>query len=292
MLDLPDLTGQVFAVTGGNGGLGKATAKGLAAAGATVVLLCRSMAKATAARDEVQAHAPGADVHRVECDLSDYASVHRAAIELRSGWHRLDGLVHAAGAVVRERTETPEGHEALFAVNHLGPFLLTALVRDRLVAAPPARVVVLAGMYHKKATIDLDDPMFERRPWSFQEASNATQLARVMFALELAEQLRPHGVLVNAVHPGAVLTDAQDHLPWHLRLLVHTVMRPGFVRPDKGAEPVLRLAASPDVAGITGRYWHRLRADTPHPDALDPDRRAALWALSSELVGLEARAAC
>lgn len=291
MLDLPDLSGQVFAVTGGNGGLGKATAKGLAAAGATVILLCRSMDKATAARDEIQTSVPGADVHRVLCDLGDFASVHRAAIELRSGWHRLDGLVHAAGAMLLERTETQEGLEAIFAINHLGPFLLTALVRDLLVAAPPARVVVLAGMYHKKATLDLDDPMFEHRPWSFQEASNASQLAKVMFALELADQLADDGVLVHAVHPGAVLTDAQDKLPWHLRLLVHTIMRPGFVKPDRGAIPVLRLAASREVDGITGRYWHKTREDAPHPDALDPAKRRALWALSEELVGLQARAA-
>ncbi|MFN8060236.1 MAG: SDR family NAD(P)-dependent oxidoreductase [Vicinamibacterales bacterium] len=256
------LRGAVCAVTGANSGLGQEIALGLARLGASVVLLCRRASEGEPVRRRVLMAVPDADVSVVTCDLSDLASVRRAADSLLTDRTRLDVLVHNAGATFPRRTVTADGVEATLAVDVVGPFLLTSLLRERL-EAHGGRVITLTGIYHRKGHVDATDLAFTRRPYDWLSANNQAQRGRFLFVWELAR--RAPTLFTAAVHPGAVLTGAQARQPWLIRALVHTVARPGFVRAEVGAIPVLRLAAHPGVVGPSGRFFDRCRlaADTP-----------------------------
>ena len=276
----------VFLVTGANSGIGRATARALARRGEVVVMACRDLARGEAARAALLAEVPGADLHVLRCDLAELASVRIFAAEVSTRFPGVRALVHNAGVYPSERTLSADGFELMLAVGFLGPFLLTHLLRPALIAAAPARVVQLAGIYHRRGSIDLTDLQWQRRPWDRAAANNQVQLARVIFMVELARRLGGLGVTANAVHPGAVLTEALDQAPWYLRLLAHTLARPGFVRPDRGAAPVVRLATAPDLADVTGCFFDRL-VPTPHiPAALDSELAAQLWAQAEQLVGI------
>ena len=276
----------VFLVTGANSGIGRATARALARGGEVVVMACRDPARGEAARTALLAEVPGAELHVLRCDLAELASVRSFAAEVSARFSGVRALIHNAGVYPRERTLTVDGFELMLAVGFLGPFLLTHLLRPALLAGAPARVVQLAGIYHRRGSIDLTDLQWQRRPWDRAAANNQVQLARVIFMVELARRLDGLGVTANAVHPGAVLTEALDQAPWYLRLLAHTLARPGFVRPDRGAAPVIRLASAPDLAHVSGRFFDRF-VPAPHvPAALDGEVAARLWAQAERLVGI------
>ncbi len=279
------LWGKVCAVTGANVGIGYEIATGLARMGGTVLVLCRDERRGARAQRAIAAAAGSEDVHFVRCDVASLASVRAAAAAIRAGWPRLDVLVHNAGAAFPARTLTEDGIEATLAVDVAGPFLLTALLRDRLERAR-GRVVTLAGIYHRRGRMDLGDLGFARRPYRWLAANNQAQLGRVLFTAELAR--RAPGLTAVAVHPGGVLTRAQQALPVAIRLLIHTLLRPGFVRAEIGAAPALRLAAHPALGDVSGRFFDRFRLA---PDA--PDRRlaAGLWTTLETLTGADRAAA-
>lgn len=273
------LRGKVCAVTGATSGIGREVARGLARLGGTVVLICRRAAEGEHVRAALVAARPGADVHVVGCDLADFVSIRAAADELRRLWPRLDVLVHNAGATFPARTITADGVEATLAVDVVGPFLLTALLRERLEASQ-ARVVTLTGIYQRKGQVDLEDLHFTRRPYDWLAANNQAQRGRLLFTTELAR--RAPRITATSVHPGAVLTGAQARLPRLLRALIHTLMRPGFVRAEVGAIPVLRLAAHPDPGPVTGRFFDRCRLA---PDRQDPMLASAFWLSCERMCG-------
>jgi NAD(P)-dependent dehydrogenase (short-subunit alcohol dehydrogenase family) len=265
------LRGKICAVTGANSGIGEEVSLGLARLGASVLLLCRRLAEAERVRRRILAVRPGADVSVVPCDLADFASIRRAAAQILNGWPRLDVLVHNAGASFPQRTLTPDDIEATLAVDVVGPFLLTSLLCNRLQACQ-GRVIALTGIYQRKGHVDLADLHFRHRPYDWLAANNQAQHGRWLFTAELAR--RAPDLAVFAVHPGAVLTGSQARLPRLLRLLVHTLARPGFVRPEVGAIPVLRLAAHPDAVRLSGRFFDRCRLAS---DVADPALARAFW---------------
>jgi NAD(P)-dependent dehydrogenase (short-subunit alcohol dehydrogenase family) len=273
------LRGKVCAVTGANSGIGLEVALGLARLGGSVVLLCRRPAEGERVRQVLLARYPGADVSAVTCDVGDFGSVRRAAVQLLDERRRLDVLVHNAGATFPRRTMTADGVEATLAVDVVGPFLLTALLRERLEAAR-ARVITLTGIYHRKGRVDVEDLHFSHRPYAWFAANNQAQACRWLFMSELAR--RSPLMTTASVHPGAVLTGAQGHLPGIVRALIHTLARPGFVRPEVGAIPVLRLAARPDVAQVTGRFFDRCHLA---PDVADAALARRFWAACEEMTG-------
>jgi NAD(P)-dependent dehydrogenase (short-subunit alcohol dehydrogenase family) len=273
------LRGKVCAVTGANSGIGQEVALGLARLGASVVLLCRRPAEGERVRRSILARKPGADVSVLGCDIGHFGSIREAAAQLLRGWERLDVLVHNAGATFPQRTMTPDGIEATLAVDVVGPFLLTALLRQRLQACG-GRVITLTGIYQRKGKVDTNDLHFANRSYEWLAANNQAQRARWLFMSELAR--RAPQLITASVHPGAVLTGAQTRLPYPVRALIHTVMRPAFVRPEVGVIPVLRLAAHPGPRHVTGRFLYTFQFT---PDVAEPTQARTLVSACEEMTG-------
>jgi NAD(P)-dependent dehydrogenase (short-subunit alcohol dehydrogenase family) len=276
------MRGKVCVLTGATSGIGYEVARGLARMGATLVLLVRDRQRGERARAAITAETPGASLQVLPCDLSSLRSVSEAAEAIRARFIHVDLLVHDAGASFPQRTLTTDGIEGTLAVDVVGPFALTMHLLDRLEGG---RVITLAGIYQRRAEVVLDDLGFARRRYHWLAASNQAQRGRVLFTAELAR--RALAVTAVAVHPGAVLTAAQGQLPRLVRLLIHTLLRPGFVRAELGALPVLRLAAQPRL-DVSGRFFDRFRLA---PDRPDPALAGRFWEACEKLAGLHQRGA-
>jgi NAD(P)-dependent dehydrogenase (short-subunit alcohol dehydrogenase family) len=280
------MDGRTVVITGANSGVGKATAVALAAAGARTVITARNESRGRSALADIKS-ASGSDRVELEVfDLADLASVRRGAAQILDRCDRIDVLVNNAGLVLSERTETVDGIETTFAVNHLGPFLLTRLLTDRLVASAPARVVNVASIAHRSARRGLDfDDLQARGRYSAMSVYARSKLANVLFTAELARRLAGQGVTANSLHPGTVATgyardgDASGILAFGIK-----VIKPFILTPEKGAKTSVYLASSPEVAGVTGRYFVKCRARKPSAAARDEAAAARLWSVSEELV--------
>ncbi len=282
------MQGKVAVVTGSNVGIGFETAVGLAALEATTVLACRNRTKAEAAAREITTRTWNDDVHVVPLDLSDLASVRKAADDILTRWDRLDVLVNNAGGTWSERQETAQGFEHTFGVNHLGHFSLTNLLLPRLKASAPSRIVNVTSVGHHAARrgMRFDDLQSERH-YEAMEAYCRSKLANVLFTRQLAKRLEADAVAVtvNAVHPGPVRSsfgmdgDLQGFMGFGMRLV-----RPFEISPKRGAKTSLYLAASPDVAGKTGMYWVRSKPGHMSRQARDDEAAARLWDESERLL--------
>ena len=285
-----DMRGRTVVVTGANSGIGYETAVALAGMGATVVMAVRTPAKGEAARAQLLART-GAPEERVvlgELDLASFASIRSFAAWFLDAYDRLDILVDNAGLILSERSETAEGYEMTFGVNHLGHFLLTDLLAERLVASAPSRVVVVASTAHRWAVRGLDraDLQSTRRYRSMQ-VYGRSKLANVQFALELARRLEGTGVTVNAVHPGSINSHFGGDgdtgvMSWWMGRFGRYVLR----TPEAGARTQVMLAASdaPEVLGQTGGYWSYQRRWKPSRQARSREAQSWLWEASRRMV--------
>ena len=281
------MNGKVCVVTGANAGIGRATALGLAKLGATVVLVCRNSERGQAAVREIKAVSGNQAVDMVEADLSTQAAVRQLAADLRARYSQLHVLINNAGIAPVRRSLTADGIESAFAVNYLAPFLLTNLLLDELKASAPARVVNVAGDFHRKATIRFDDLMSEK-DYSGTAANNQAKLALIMFTYELARRLEGTGVTANCLHPGPTATDGPLHDP-NLSAFgraMYRIVRVFFQSPEKGAGTSIYLAASPEVDGATGEYFSKKRAVASSPESYDLAVALRLWDVSAQLTGL------
>ncbi len=271
-------------VTGGSGGIGRATAEGLAALGARVGIVGRDRGRTERAAGEI-ARSTGGTVDVFVADLSSQAEVRRLAGEVLAAYPRLDVLVNNAGGYWAHRHVTADGLEHTFALNHLAPFLLTDLLLDRLRASAPARVVTVSSGAQSMGRIDFDDLMGEDR-YDGQQAYNQSKLANVLFTYELARRLDGSGVTANVLHPGVVRTSfgQEDPLGW-MRLMLPFV-RPFLKSPDRGAATSVHLASAPDLEGVTGTYFVDKRPKKSSPRSYDEQVAKRLWDESARLVGL------
>jgi NAD(P)-dependent dehydrogenase (short-subunit alcohol dehydrogenase family) len=281
-----DMAGSTVLVTGGTGGIGLATATGLAVLGARVGIVGRSAGRGAVAATAVRRQVPSARVDVFEADMSVQADVRRLADEVKVTYPRLDVLVNNVGGYWAHRHVTADGLERTFALNHLAPFLLTHELLDRLVASAPARVVTVSSGAQAMGRIDLDDLQGERA-YSGQRAYNQSKLANVLFTYELARRLEGTGVTATVLHPGVVRTSfgQEDSGRW-MRLML-PVVRPFLKTPRQGAATSIHLASSPDVAGVSGAYfanrWPRRSAAASY----DRDLARRLWDASASLVGVQ-----
>lgn len=279
------IEGKVVVITGANTGIGLAAGKALAARGAHIILTSRDPEKGAAALDAVRA-AGGSTAEVMALDLASFASIEAFAAALLKRHPRIDVLINNAGLVLSQRSQTAEGFETTFGVNHLGHFLLTDLLRERLIASAPARIINVSSDAHKAAPNGLDfDDLQSEKGYSSIGAYGRSKLANILFTRELARRLEGTGVTVNALHPGVVSTRfGQDgDAAWWLRWF-YAVGKPFLRTPEKGAETTVHLAVSPELQAISGRYFKNSREATPAPAGRDDAAAARLWAASEALV--------
>jgi NAD(P)-dependent dehydrogenase (short-subunit alcohol dehydrogenase family) len=293
-----DLTGRAAIVTGATAGIGVETARALATAGADVTLAVRNLAAGNRVADDINRGLAHPRVRAAALELGDLASVR--AFAAAWGGRPLHLLVNNAGIMACPLQRTADGFEQQFGVNHLGHFLLTRLLMDSLLAAAPARVVVLTSAAHHLADIDFDDPNHAHRPYDPFLAYGQSKTANVLFAVELTRRYAARGVTANAVMPGAVTTELGRHLDkaalqakgW----LDENGNVPGAKTPAQGSATSVWAAVGPELAGIGGRYLEDCAealpysAERPHggvkAHALDTATAARLWTLSERLTGL------
>jgi NAD(P)-dependent dehydrogenase (short-subunit alcohol dehydrogenase family) len=259
-------------VTGATDGLGRRLARELAAKGATVLVHGRNPERLEATLEEVRSQTGSEKLGSYLADLSSLGEVRGLAERILSEHDRLDVLVNNAGIISREREESGDGFELTFAVNHLSHFLLTGLLLPLLKDSSASRVVNVASA--GQSPIDFADPMLERG-YDAMKAYSQSKLAQIMFTLELAERLRGTGVTANALHP-ASLMDTK---------MVRGTFGYAKSTVEEGAEAAARLAASPELEGVTGRYFDGTREARANRQAYDAEARQKLWALSEELCG-------
>jgi NAD(P)-dependent dehydrogenase (short-subunit alcohol dehydrogenase family) len=278
------MQGKVCLVTGASSGIGKSTALGLAEMGATVVLACRSAERGDAARLDIIKASNNESVSLALVDLANFASVRSFANDFRRNFSRLDVLVNNAGIYSSKRVVTVDGFESTFAINHLGHFLLTNLLLELLKASAPSRIVNVSSEAQRSGHINFDDLQGERRYFGWKSYSQS-KLANVLFTYELARRLKGTGVSVNCVHPGTVRTNFGRKNGGLLGVAVK-VFAPFMLSAEEGAKTVVWLASSPELTGVTGRYFAKQSELKSSRESYDLEVANQLWEVSSELVGL------
>ena len=274
---MPDLDGRTFLVTGANTGIGKETVRALAQRGARVFLACRSESSGRAALDEIAAQTGNRSLELLSLDLGDLDSVRRCADAFLAAGEPLHVLINNAG-LAGQRGMTDSGFEIAFGTNHVGPFLFTSLLLDRLRSSAPARIVTVASIAHYNAP-GIDWEAVRRPGTSFtgMREYSVSKLANVLHAQELARRLADSGVTTYSLHPGTVASDIWRRVPWPVRPL----MKRRMDTPEHGARTSVYCAASPEVAGDSGQYYDDCRRREPAV-AATATLAGELWRRSSE----------
>jgi retinol dehydrogenase-14 len=278
------MAGRTVLVTGGSGGIGRATALGLATMGARVAITGRDRERTESAAREIRA-AGGGQVDVFVADLSSQSEVRRLADEVLQSLSRIDVLMNNVGGYWHTRRVTADGLERTFALNHLAPFLLTHLLLNRLKQSAPARVVTVSSNAQAMGRIDFDDLQGERS-YSGGRAYNQSKLANVLFSYELARRLQATSVTANALHPGVVSTSFGAEDPAGLQRLFVPIMRPFMKTPAQGAATSIYLASAPDLEQVTGLYFANSKPKRSSKRSYDEAAAARLWQVSADLVGL------
>ncbi len=277
------MSGRTVLVTGSTGGIGKATAAGLAAMGAHVAITGRDRTRVRDAAREIRT-STGAHVEEFVADLSAQSEIRRLAHEVLDALPRVDVLVNNVGGYWHTRHVTADGLERTFALNHLAPFLLTNLLLDRLTHSGPGRVVTVSSHAHRTGWIDFDD-LQATRAYSGAHAYDLSKLANVLFTYELARRLSGTQVTANALHPGVVSTQFGADDPARVQRLVVPIMRPFMKAPAQGAATSIYVASAPALERVTGQYFADSRAKRSSKVSHDVETAARLWRVSSDLVG-------
>lgn len=277
-----NMDGKVCMVTGANSGIGKATAIGLAKLNATVVMVCRDKERGEIAREEIINQTGNKNVDLLICDLSSQEQIRKLVNEFKEKYQNLHILINNAGVMLKKRVLSVDGIEMNFAVNHLAPYLLTNLLLDVIKKSAPSRIVIVSSAAHRMAKMDFDDLQSEKKKYRLFRVYGVSKLAVMLFTYELSRKLEGTGVTVNAVHPGMINTNLGRE---------HSKFSQGFGKaffkgPEKGAETSIYLASSPDVEGITGKYWAKKEQRKSSEESNNLEYAEKLWKISAELTGL------
>lgn len=275
------MDGKVALITGATSGIGRVTAKTLAVMGAKVVVLGRDADKGKDLEAEIHSTTGKKDMEFILCDLSSLDSVKKAALEFLSHHDRLDVLLDNAGGINGKRKVTVDGFEYTLGVNHLAHFVLTNLLMDRLKASAPSRIVVTSSSAHAMGHMDFDDLMAERK-YKFLKVYGQSKLANALFTFELARRLQSTGVTANCFHPGAIRSNFVNGIGGAASVMA-PVVGVFMHSPKKGAETQIYLASSPEVEGVTGKYFFKKVVKQSSAESTDGDVAKKLWKVSEEL---------
>jgi NAD(P)-dependent dehydrogenase (short-subunit alcohol dehydrogenase family) len=270
---------RVFLITGATSGIGKAIAFDLAKTGEVVLLVARNPDKLNAVHQEIMHEIQNPNVQFLTCDLSSIGSIQNFVIHLQSKYNKVDVLINNAAVVTRERKNSIDGHEMMFATNHLGPFLLTNLLFDMLKASDAARILNITAPSTTK--INFDD-LQSRETFKYLDVFGATKMMNLLFTFELARRLEGTAMTCNAVHPGLARSGLMHESSGILRLLAWSAS----VSPERLSKEIARLAILPEFKDLNGKFMHKGKEIKAPPYALDRKVQKQLWDVSLELAGL------
>ena len=276
------MKGKTVVITGANQGIGKASAVALGSMGARLVLVCRNEEKAKAAIADIE-RAGAKDVMLIVGDVSSQKDLRRVAAEIGRKVDKLDVLLNNAGVLVPSRRTTVDGIEETFAINHLGYFLLTKLLREQLEKSGPSRVVSVSSEAHRRGKMNWDDLQYERERYSAMAVYSQSKLANILFTKELARRLAGTKVTANCLHPGVIASGFGSTYGGVFKFLV-TLARPFLASTEDGAKTQIHLCSSPDVEGITGEYWDKCKIARPTRLAQSAEDAKRLWDISEEMI--------
>lgn len=276
----PEMRGKVCVVTGASSGLGRATASGLAKLGATVILACRDQQRGKAALEEIQATSGSKTVELMLVDLSAQQAIRSIAAEFEQRHDKLDVLINNAAIFKNKRVVTADGLETMFATNHLGPFLLTNLLLERLKNAPSSRVLTITAP--STTPLHFDDLQGKQKFNAF-EAFGASKMCNLLFTYELARRLSGTRVSANAIHPGLVRSNLMREAAAPVRWMTALISAP----PERAARVPVYYASSPEVEGLTGKFCKDRRAIDSDAYSRNPEIQKRLWDVSLTLTGLQ-----
>lgn len=279
------LDGRLCILTGATSGVGLAAATRLAQGGAHLVLVCRSLQKAEQTRAQL-VNTTHAEVDLLQADFSRLADVRQVAAEILEKYPRIDVLINNAGVHYTHRTLTEDGFETAFAVNHLASFLFTRLLLERVIESAPARIIQVSSQGHRFGGLELDDLTWARRRYRGLKGYGASKTAQLLTVWEMADRLAGSGVTINAMHPGAVKTNIGMNngllYQWYQRYLLWPVLKD----PKISGEAIYYLAAAPEMAGVSGKFFNLTVEENPAPHAVDRPMGRKIWQISEELTGL------
>lgn len=273
---------KICLITGANSGIGYATAMELAKLNANVVMVCRNNERGEPTQKEIIEKTGNKNVDLLLCDLSSLDSIRKLAAEFKAKYQNLHVLINNAGVMLSKRELSVDGFEMNFAVNHLAPFLLTNLLLDILKKSAPSRIINVASGAHKMGKIDFEDLQSENKKHRFMGLYGDSKLALMLTSYELSRRLEGTGVTLNTIHPGVVNTK----LGMDRSKPKKGIARRFFKSPEKGAETSIYLASSPEVVGVTGKYFINKQEQESSEDSYNQEYAKKLWDITLELTGL------
>ncbi len=276
------MEGKICMITGANSGIGKVTATALAKMNATVVMVCRNKERGELAKKEIIEETGNNNIDLLLCDLSSQEEIRKLTSEFTKKYQNLHVLINNAGVMLKNRILSVDGFEMNFAMHVLAPFLLSNLLLDILKKSAPSRIINVASAAHKRAKMDFDDLQSENKKYRLFTVYGISKLAEVLFTYELSRKLEGTGVTANAVHPGVVNTnlgrDQSKFSQWFSRKF--------FKSPEEGAQTSIYLASSPEVEGITGKYFVNKQPKQSSEESYNLEYAGNLWKICAEMTNL------
>jgi NAD(P)-dependent dehydrogenase (short-subunit alcohol dehydrogenase family) len=285
MITFPIMQGKVVVITGGSSGIGEVAAEQLAGMGARIVIVARDRERGRATLTRLQGKSPGVEHTVYYADLARIGDMKRVAGEIAAAEPKIDVLINNAGAVYEKRETTSDGLERTFATNHMSYFVLTELLRPRLLAAAPARVISTSSGAHQRAKLDFDD-LQAAKSYSAFGVYSRSKLCNILFTRELARRLAGSGVTANCLHPGFVATRFGDEGKSMFSRGFKIFKQLTAITPEQGADTIVYLASSKEVATVTGEYFYKRQPTAPTKEAQDDEAASRLWKESARIAGL------
>ncbi len=277
---------KIYLITGANSGIGKETARAIAKMGATVVMACRNLQKAQAVCDDINAETGLNNVSTIEVDVSSQESIRNMAVAFGKKFDKLDVLINNAGFIAEKKEMTTDGFESMFGINHLGYFLTTHYLMPYLKKAPKARIVNVASVAHRFAQLDWKNLNAEKS-FSSMRTYGLSKLCNILFTKELALQLKNTNITANALHPGGVNSNFGKNNDNLFGKLVTYFGGLVLISSADGAKTSIYLATSPEVEGVTGKYYAKYKPSSLSAAASNLENAKKLWEISLQLTGIE-----